>query len=86
MITKIYALRDDKAQAFLTPMVFQNDALAMRAIAQLCSDPRNCFIYTNPEDYQLYTLGEYDDQTGIVTSDIHHIINIIDLRKASLNE
>lgn len=86
MIIKIYALRDDKAQSFLTPMFFKNDAMAMRAIAQLCNDSRNGFIFTNPEDYLLYTLGEYDDQTGVLTSDIHHIIKVIDLRKVSENE
>lgn len=63
MMLHIYAVLDRKAQAFGRPFTIQNDAMAIRAFAAAQSDPGS-EISKYPEDFTLYSLGAFDDQTG----------------------
>lgn len=67
MILKVYSIRDAKAEVFNTPFFQKTHGEAERSFRQLCNDEKST-VATFPEDYDLYYLGEYDDNTGKMSS------------------
>ena len=63
MKTEIYAIYDSKAQVYNKPFHQVNQAVAMRTATDLANDS-NSEIAKNPEDYTMFYLGNYDDQTA----------------------
>ena len=66
MKLKIYAVKDVRTEAFLKPFFVQNFAVMERAIMDARNDENNT-LSVHPEDYQVYELGEYDDNTGEIS-------------------
>lgn len=64
---KIFTVLDIKAEAYLQPFFVPTTAFAVRSFAETCNTPDHDF-QKFPEDYVLIDLGEYDEQTGIITS------------------
>jgi hypothetical protein len=63
VILKMFTIRDAKAEVFNTPFFQKTHGEAERSFRSACQDEKtNIFKY--PEDFDLYYLGEYDDQTG----------------------
>lgn len=62
-MSKVFSVYDRKAQAFMTPFYMQNKAMAERAFRNTVNDAEHNF-YANPEDFDLYYLGEYEEMTG----------------------
>jgi len=70
MIYKILSIRDRAADAFAVPMFFQSTGQAIRAFADEIKNPReNNNLNKHPDDFDLYLIGEFDDQTGLFKSD-----------------
>lgn len=63
MQLKIFTIRDTKGEIYHPPFYQRSHGEAERAFTQLINDPKSQ-ISQYPEDYDLYYLGEYDDQTG----------------------
>lgn len=63
MIAKMYSVYDAKAGSFAQPFFSQNEALAIRAVSAVMQDERHTF-WMHSEDYSVYLLGEWDDETG----------------------
>lgn len=63
MVLKMYSIRDSKAEVFNTPFFQKTHGEAERSFAELCKDEKS-FVAKYPDDYDLYYLGTYDDQTG----------------------
>lgn len=66
MQLKIYSIRDTKAEVFHPPFFQKSHGEAERSFSELLRDEKS-LIYKYPEDYDLYYLGNYDDQTGKIT-------------------
>lgn len=66
MITKAYSVFDVKASVYGTPFFFHNDKMAIRVFSDLVNDPSSS-LNRHPEDYSLWSLGEYDDNVGVFT-------------------
>ena len=80
-VLKIYALRDVRTQAYMRPMFLQNDAVLDRSVRDAMLD-ENSLLCSHPEDYQVFRLGEYDDNTGKITPcDPTHMFNVVDLQE-----
>ena len=60
----LYAVRDAKT-GFLTPTADVNNATAMRNFAHAIMNHES-LMYTHPTDYQLWYLGDFDTETGIL--------------------
>jgi hypothetical protein len=58
-----YSIKDAKANTFGTPYFAINDQVAVRSFQQAASDP-NTTINKNPEDFNLYRIGSFDDASG----------------------
>jgi hypothetical protein len=62
----LYSIYDAKAEAFAMPFSAQNDGVATRMLLDTASDP-NISLSKHPEDYSIFKLATYDENTGIVT-------------------
>lgn len=67
MLLKMFSLYDSKAAAFAAPFSTPRRELAQRAMVELM-DAGQSQVARFPEDFLLFELGEFDDQTGVVVS------------------
>lgn len=66
MKLKIYSVFDSKAKAYNSPFYLRNSGEATRGFADVVNDGKSQ-ISKYPEDYSLFELGEFDDETGLIT-------------------
>lgn len=61
----IIAVRDSAAEAFSVPQFYASHGVALRGFTDEVNrkDDKNPF-YVHAEDFEMYSLGEYDDGTG----------------------
>lgn len=78
MLTKVYSIRDAKAEIFRSPFFKLTQGEAERDFRTLVNDEKSQ-VNMYPEDYDLYFLGEYDDNSGkIVALDTpQHVIKAV---------
>lgn len=57
---------DTKAAVYSNPFYSVNTAVAARDFAHGCNDP-NSALHRNPDDYILYQVASFDDETGLFT-------------------
>lgn len=67
MIKFAYCIVDRKAGLYNNPVFYLRDGQAVRDFQTLCSD-RQTMIGRYPEDFALYCVGSFDDETGKFTS------------------
>jgi len=67
MLLRVYSIRDAKAEVYNQPWFAKTHGEAERNFTQLTRDQKSQ-VSQFPEDYDLYYLGTYDDQTGMVES------------------
>ena len=65
MLISIYAVHDIKADAFGSPIHQVNDEVAVRCLAAVARDKESS-IGQNPEDFNLYCLGSFDNASGAI--------------------
>lgn len=63
MQMKVFAVYDIKALAYMQPFFGGNAGSAMRAFGDEVTK-QGSNIGKHPEDYQLFEIGAYDDNTG----------------------
>lgn len=63
MKIKLYSIMDAKLATFGSIHQSLTDSAAVRQFADVIQDKNN-FISKHPEDFSLYRIGEYDDETG----------------------
>lgn len=63
MQLKMFSIRDQKTEVFNTPFFQKTMGEAERNFAQTVNDPKT-MLHQHPQDFDLYYLGEYDDNTG----------------------
>lgn len=64
MISKAYAIHDSAVKIFLTPMFARTHGEAERNFKAAVNEPQNGHLYSSPENFTLFYIGEYDDQEG----------------------
>jgi len=60
---RVFAVYDSKAEQYMQPFFFVTRGQAMRAFLDALSDDKHEFN-KHAEDYTLFELGEYDQDTG----------------------
>lgn len=65
MKMRMYSLYDRTAKAFGQPFFQPNDAVAQRVTQTLVNNPE-ATMHSYPNDFELWLIGEYDDNQGIV--------------------
>lgn len=64
MIQKVFGVRDAKALAFLQPFFSVSVGAAIRAFSDAVNEDVKSPLGKHPEDYVLYELASFDDNTG----------------------
>lgn len=67
MILKAYAFLDTKIGVFSQPFFMAYEGHAIRAAIELGSDLSTA-IGRHPADFNLYLIGEFNDNTGIMSA------------------
>lgn len=70
----IYSLKDVKS-GFMSLMLFKNDDLAKRSFKNMLSDPTPNLVTMNPEDFELWCIGEFDSDSGVIVSNVRFVAN-----------
>ena len=65
MIHKMFVIYDSKANAYMQPWFLTQEAMAQRAFADCVNDADHNFG-RHPEDYTLFAIGDFDDQSAKV--------------------
>lgn len=63
----IFAVRDVKQNAFLAPSIGSNDFVMARSFAESIIEKRDPIMSFSPRDFDLYRIGEFDMETGLIT-------------------
>lgn len=81
MELKLYAIRDSKGGMYKPPFTQQAHGEAERSF-KMMADNQESMVGRFPEDYDLYYLGKFDDQTGkFQTLDTpEHMMKAIDVK------
>ncbi len=62
---KMFVIYDSKANAYMQPWFLTQEGMALRAFSDCVNDKDHNFG-RHPEDYTLFTIGEFDDLTAEV--------------------
>lgn len=79
MILKIYTVYDEKAKAYLQPFFQVNDDMAIRILESSLIEGKSNFA-VHPQDYTLYSLGEFDDNTSKIVYEKALVLGLIELK------
>lgn len=63
----MFSVFDNRAGAYMQPFFLPNEKMATRAMQDLMRDPTHTFGL-NPQDFYLYTVGVFDQATGLIES------------------
>lgn len=66
-IKKVLSVFDDKVGAFSQPFMSVNRQAALRDFQRAVED-QNLDLFHFPDDYVLFELGEFDDESGLITA------------------
>lgn len=59
----IYCVFDKKLGRYMPPMLFENDAEALRAVSSVVNSKQPSTISESPADFALYKAGTFDEET-----------------------
>lgn len=79
MKVNIYSIKDTKLGKFAQPFNAPNDAIAKRMLNSTIKAGGNN-IADYPEDFQLFKLGQYDEETGELTTENKFIANATEFK------
>jgi len=66
MVKKIFAIYDEKSEAYLQPFFLDTVGQAMRAITDCLLDDNHNFA-RHTADYSLFLIGSFDDSDATIT-------------------
>ncbi|UOF78713.1 DNA binding protein vP5 [Microviridae sp.] len=69
----VFAVYDDKAKAFLPPWFMPLKGMAVRTFGDCVNDPKHQFG-AHPEDYNLFTLGSFNSETGQIDAHLPEVV------------
>lgn len=82
MIHKVYSIRDTKSGVYWQPLHQKTHGEAERTFKSLVEDEKT-LIHKYPEDFELYYLGEFNDETGKVDflDTPQHVVAAVQLKQ-----
>lgn len=80
METKIYSIKDTVTGNYSSLTTSPIDGVVLRELSNLMkSKDKSNELFLNRADKQLYCLGTYDIDTGVIKSEVRFVTNLIDL-------
>ena len=84
---KLYAFKDVKAASFIEIFPAKNQYTALRSVSGIVNEAGEKTLFAKyPEDFQLFYLGEMDEDTGLITPKVEFIENFLALKKTEHEE
>jgi len=82
MELKIFTIRDSKGEVYNQPFFQKTHGEAERNFHQLVNDNKST-VSQFPEDFDLYFIGTYNDQTGLLSPNDtpQHVIKAVQIKK-----
>nr|QJB20094.1 MAG: nonstructural protein [Microvirus sp.] len=82
MQLKIFTIRDSKGECYNTPFFQKTTGEAERSFRELVNDQKS-MVSKYPDDFDLYMVGEYNDQTGVIEpmDTPLHLVKAINVQK-----
>lgn len=80
---KIFCLKDNVIGKFMNPYLMHNEEQAKRELKIAVNYPDNKDLKNKAGDIQLYKLGEFNDNTGEIKSEVEYIETAINLVERS---
>lgn len=78
---KIFCLFDKKSCEYSCFSPERNQAMFERSLSAQINNARpNNLLYTNTADFDIYCLGDLDNQTGVIVSNVKFIRNCSELK------
>lgn len=77
---KLYSIKDTKI-GFSAPILMQNDAVAYRTFKNMRNSEQPNMVNTNPEDKELWLLGQFDEDTGAIQSKVEFLAKAEDVKE-----
>lgn len=71
---RVFAIYDRKAEGYQAPFAVPTIGQAERAFMDACSEP-GTDLSKHPEDYSLYCVGSFDQQSGVLVGEATHVCN-----------
>lgn len=86
MELKVFSIRDSKGEIFHQPFFNKSHGEAERNFRELTNDQKS-MISKYPEDFDLYYLGTYDDNSGRMEplDTPQHIIKAVNVKQQSIS-
>lgn len=78
---QIYAIKDTKVGEFMNPFYQRSKGEAVRSVTAAINAKEDNHFTKFYNDYELWLLGEFNCQTGIIESKIEHVINCSELKE-----
>jgi len=85
MVKKIFAIYDEKSEAYLQPFFLDTIGQAIRAVVDTLNDPDHNFA-RHPSDYTLFHLGEFDNADATLTVNKTCLGNLVEFKKTKLED
>lgn len=81
MELKAFSIRDQKSEVFNTPFFQKTHGEAERSFRELVQDPKS-MVSKYPDDYDLYYLGTYNDQNGLIDplTTPQHVVKAVQIK------
>lgn len=77
----LYAIKDIKSGSFGTPIAEVNEAVLIRQLTKEINENTRSSLYSWPEDFQLFKIGEYNTETGSIEACVEFIRNLGELKE-----
>lgn len=74
MSKQLFAIRDNVAKSFNSPFADANEVNPKRSFLNLCKDKKT-IVGTNAEEFSLWRLGEFNEETGEVTNNPEKLLD-----------
>lgn len=81
MALNLYSIYDVKAENYCFPFVAATDGLASRQVT-MSMQGRETSLYLCAEDYRVYCVGEFNEDTGFITGldPLRFVVDVISLK------
>lgn len=82
MELKVYSIKDTLTGNFSALTCAVNDGVIIRDLMNVLKSNKESEISINAKDKDLYCLGAFDVDTGVLTSDVKFIGHLVDYKEA----
>lgn len=82
---KIFCIKDTMV-GFMQPFIQVNEAVAVREFSNIVNSVGSSIVSQNYKDMELYCLGTFNQDTGIIEPDVTFVIKGSDVKKVVSDE